>query len=73
MANPDLVLIDELSLGLAPIVIRGIYAALPRVTESGATALIVEQDTGQALAVASLIDTHFFFLAIFVILGFRPA
>ena len=31
MANPDLVLIDELSLGLAPIVIRGIYAALPRV------------------------------------------
>ena len=53
MANPDLVLIDELSLGLAPIVIRGIYAALPRVTESGATALIVEQDTGQALAVAS--------------------
>jgi branched-chain amino acid transport system ATP-binding protein len=55
MANPDLVLIDELSLGLAPIVIRGIYAALPRVTESGATALIVEQDTGQALAVASRI------------------
>ena len=33
--------------------IRGIYAALPRITESGATALIVEQDTGQALAVAT--------------------
>ena len=53
MANPDLILIDELSLGLAPIVIRDIYAALPRITGEGATAIIVEQDTGQALAVAS--------------------
>jgi branched-chain amino acid transport system ATP-binding protein len=53
MANPDLVLIDELSLGLAPIVIRDIYAALPQIAETGATALIVEQDTGQALSVAS--------------------
>ena len=53
MANPDLILIDELSLGLAPIVIRDIYAALPRITETGATALIVEQDTGQALSAAS--------------------
>jgi len=53
MANPDLVLIDELSLGLAPIVIRDIYAALPQITRTGTTALIVEQDTGQALAVAS--------------------
>jgi len=53
MANPDLILIDELSLGLAPIVIKDIYAALPRIAASGATAVIVEQDTGQALAVAS--------------------
>ncbi|MBN9084169.1 MAG: ABC transporter ATP-binding protein [Rhizobiales bacterium 62-17] len=53
MANPDLVLIDELSLGLAPIVIRDIYAALPRVTAAGTSAIIVEQDTSQALAVAN--------------------
>lgn len=53
MANPELLLIDELSLGLAPIVIKDIYAALPRITAQGTAALIVEQDTAQALAVAS--------------------
>jgi len=52
MTNPDLLLIDELSLGLAPIVIKDIYAALPRVTAQGTSAIIVEQDTTQALAVA---------------------
>lgn len=53
MANPDLLMIDELSLGLAPIVIKDIYAILPKIVASGTAALIVEQDTGQALAVAS--------------------
>ena len=53
MANPELILIDELSLGLAPIVIRDIYSALPRVTAAGTTAIVVEQDTAQALSVAS--------------------
>lgn len=52
MANPDLLMIDELSLGLAPIVIKDIYAALPNITREGTAAIIVEQDTGQALAVA---------------------
>ena len=52
MANPDLILIDELSLGLAPIIIRDIYDALPRITSTGTAAIIVEQDTGQALAVS---------------------
>ncbi len=52
MANPDLLMIDELSLGLAPIVIKDIYAAMPKITTQGTAALIVEQDTGQALAVA---------------------
>jgi branched-chain amino acid transport system ATP-binding protein len=53
MANPELILIDELSLGLAPIVIKDIYAALPRVTASGTTAIVVEQDTAQAMSVAT--------------------
>ena len=53
MANPELILIDELSLGLAPIIIKDIYAALPRVTAAGTTAIVVEQDTAQALTVAS--------------------
>jgi branched-chain amino acid transport system ATP-binding protein len=53
VANPRLLLLDELSLGLAPIVVRRIYALLPRLLESGVTVLIVEQDVSQALAVAS--------------------
>jgi branched-chain amino acid transport system ATP-binding protein len=52
MANPRLLLCDELSLGLAPVVIRGIYAALPGIRAEGTTLVIVEQDIGQALAVA---------------------
>ena len=52
MSNPRLLLCDEISLGLAPIVIRQIYAALPSIKASGATIVLVEQDIAQALAVA---------------------
>jgi branched-chain amino acid transport system ATP-binding protein len=52
MSNPELLLCDEISLGLAPVVIRDIYAALPRIRESGAAIVLVEQDIGKALAVA---------------------
>lgn len=52
MSNPRVILCDELSLGLAPVVIRDIYAALPRIRDSGASVIIVEQDIGQALKVA---------------------
>ena len=52
MANPRLILLDEVSLGLAPVVVRQLYAALPDVTSQGTTALVVEQDIGQAMAVA---------------------
>ncbi|MFN0115074.1 MAG: ABC transporter ATP-binding protein [Paracoccaceae bacterium] len=52
MSNPELLLCDEISLGLAPVVIRDIYAALPRIKEGGASVVIVEQDIGKALAVA---------------------
>jgi branched-chain amino acid transport system ATP-binding protein len=52
MANPRLLLWDEVSLGLAPIVIRDIYAALPEIRRQGATIVIVEQDIGQAMRVA---------------------
>ena len=52
MSNPDLLMIDELSLGLAPIVVKDIYARLPRIVAAGVSALIVEQDTTQALAAA---------------------
>ena len=53
MSNPTLLLCDEISLGLAPIVIKDIYRALTRITAEGMTVLVVEQDINQALAVAS--------------------
>ncbi|AMX91682.1 ABC transporter ATP-binding protein [Mesorhizobium sp. M7A.F.Ca.US.014.04.1.1] len=52
MSNPELLLCDEISLGLAPVVIRDIYAALPRIRQGGAAIVLVEQDIGKALAVA---------------------
>ena len=52
MSNPTLLMCDELSLGLAPIIIRDIYAALPAIIDGGTTVVIVEQDINQALAVA---------------------
>lgn len=52
MSNPRLLLCDEISLGLAPIIIRDIYAALPGIVGEGATIVIVEQDIQQALAVS---------------------
>ncbi len=52
MSNPEVLLCDEISLGLAPVVIRDIYAAVPRIKTSGAALVIVEQDIGRALSVA---------------------
>ena len=53
MANPDLVLFDEISLGLAPIIIKDIYDALPGIIGEGMSAIIVEQDITKALSVSS--------------------
>ncbi len=55
VANPKVLLLDELSLGLAPVVVRRIYALLPRLLEAGVTVLLVEQDVSQALGVASMV------------------
>ncbi len=52
MSNPDLLLFDELSLGLAPIVIRDIYASLATIKDDDTSLIVVEQDINQALAVA---------------------
>lgn len=52
MSNPRLLLCDEISLGLAPIVIKGIYEAVPKIKAHGATMIVVEQDVNQAMAVA---------------------
>ncbi len=55
MANPRLLLLDEVSLGLAPIVVAELYRAIPRIVAEGTTLIIVEQDIGQAVAVADRI------------------
>jgi branched-chain amino acid transport system ATP-binding protein len=52
MANPRLLLLDEVSLGLAPIVVRRLYQALPAISRAGTTLVVVEQDVGQALRAA---------------------
>jgi branched-chain amino acid transport system ATP-binding protein len=52
MSNPQLLLLDEVSLGLAPIVVRQVYEAVPTIKAAGTTMLVVEQDVNQALSVA---------------------
>ncbi|MGV1759823.1 ABC transporter ATP-binding protein [Rhizobium sp. A22-96] len=52
MSNPEVLLCDELSLGLAPVVIKDIYAAFAHIRAAGAAIVIVEQDIAQALKVA---------------------
>lgn len=52
MANPRLLLLDEVSLGLAPIVVQRLYQTLPSILAAGTTVVVVEQDIGQALDVA---------------------
>jgi branched-chain amino acid transport system ATP-binding protein len=56
MSNPSVLLCDELSLGLAPVVIREIYAAFPMIRDSGTALIVVEQDIGQALKVADRVQ-----------------
>jgi branched-chain amino acid transport system ATP-binding protein len=55
MSNPAVLLCDELSLGLAPIVIRQTYDALARIIEQNVSVVVVEQDISQAMRVASRI------------------
>lgn len=52
MSNPRLLLLDELSLGLAPVVVDAVYRSLASILEGGATVLLVEQDLTRALDVA---------------------
>lgn len=52
MSNPRLLLCDEISLGLAPRIVKDIYRVLPKVREQGVAILLVEQDIAQAFKVA---------------------
>jgi branched-chain amino acid transport system ATP-binding protein len=52
MSNPRILLCDEISLGLAPIIIADIYAALPQIKAEGTSVVLVEQDIVQAMKVS---------------------
>lgn len=53
MTNPRLLLLDEVSLGLAPTAVEGVYRSLGSLIEGGATIVLVEQDLNRALSVAT--------------------
>ena len=55
MSNPRILLCDELSLGLAPIVVRELYAQLPAIVHEGVSIVVVEQDVVQAMAATSYV------------------
>jgi branched-chain amino acid transport system ATP-binding protein len=56
VANPSVLLLDEISLGLAPVVVQRIYGLLPALLTTGMTVVLVEQDVSQALAVADQVQ-----------------
>lgn len=56
LANPRVLMLDELSLGLAPIVVQRIYELLPTLVDRGLTVLLVEQDVSQARRVATRVQ-----------------
>jgi branched-chain amino acid transport system ATP-binding protein len=49
MARPRLLMLDEPSLGLAPMVVQELFALMARIKEEGVTILLVEQDVRRAL------------------------
>ena len=52
MSNPDLILMDEISLGLAPIVVKELYEVVDRISQSGTTVILVEQDVSRGIKAA---------------------
>ncbi|GAA4173255.1 ABC transporter ATP-binding protein [Shinella granuli] len=55
VANPHLILFDEISLGLAPVVINDVYAAMPDIVGSGISAILVEQDIDRVRKTADML------------------
>lgn len=52
MMDPDLVMLDEPSLGLAPIVVEGIFELILKIRDLGKTVLLIEQNASMALSIA---------------------
>ena len=53
MSNPDLILMDEVSLGLAPIIVKEIYTIVRQIAQTGTTVILVEQDVNRGLQEAN--------------------
>jgi branched-chain amino acid transport system ATP-binding protein len=70
LANPRLILCDEISLGLAPRIVNELYEIIPRIRDRGLSVIVVEQDITRSLAVA---DRFYCFLEGEVSLSGRPA
>jgi branched-chain amino acid transport system ATP-binding protein len=56
MTNPKLLLLDEVSLGLAPIAVEAVYRSINMLIQGGATIILVEQDISRALGVATRVS-----------------
>jgi branched-chain amino acid transport system ATP-binding protein len=69
LANPKLLLCDEISLGLAPIVVDELYALIPRIKDRGVGIVVVEQDISRSLAIA---DRFYCLLEGRIVLAGRP-
>ena len=52
MANPKLMMLDEPSLGLAPLVVKSIFEIIAEINKQGMTILLIEQNSNMALQVA---------------------
>ena len=52
MSHPELLILDEPSLGLAPVIIREVFALIERLRDVGTTILLVEQNVAQSLAIS---------------------
>ncbi|MDW6026271.1 ABC transporter ATP-binding protein [Mesorhizobium sp. BAC0120] len=55
MTNPELLLLDEVSLGLSPLIVERVYQSLQKLIDTGMTVVLVEQDLARAMAVADRI------------------
>ncbi len=53
MNNPELILMDEISLGLAPLVVKELYNVVRQIAEKGTTVVLVEQDVSRSLQAAN--------------------
>jgi branched-chain amino acid transport system ATP-binding protein len=53
MSSPEIILFDELSLGLAPAIVDDVYRNVRSINQRGVTCIIIEQDMRRAMAVAN--------------------